>query len=63
MYLSGNGTEFGFKHPKINKINEEDVLISDEVYHNFFAEQAKGKSFKVINRLGKTFEEIFTEVT
>ncbi len=30
MYLSGSELDFGFKHPKINKINDDDVLISDD---------------------------------
>ena len=63
MYLSGSELDFGFKHPKINKINEDDVLISDEVYNKFFEEQGKGRQFKVANKQGKTFEEIFEEVS
>ena len=63
MYLSGNGTSFGFKHSKINTINEDDILISDEIYNKFFKEQEKGKQFKVVNKNGLTFEEIFEEVS
>lgn len=62
MYLSGNGLEFGFKHPKINKIIADDVEITDEIYNKFFELQGKGKEFKVINKHGTTFEEIFKEV-
>ena len=62
MYLSGNGKTFGFKHPKINTILENDVKISDELYNEFFKRQEAGKQFKVINKQGTTFEEIFIEV-
>ena len=31
MYLSGEGISFSFKHEKINKINENDVLIADGI--------------------------------
>ena len=62
MYLSGSELTSSFKHPKINKINEDDVLISDEVYNKFFEEQGKGRQFKVVNKQGTTFEEIFIEV-
>lgn len=62
MYLSGNGTNFGFKHSKINTINEDDVLISNEVYNKFFELQEQGKQFIVKNKNGVTFEEIFEEV-
>lgn len=62
MYLSGSGKNFGFKHPKINIINEDDVLISNEVYNKFFELQEQGKQFIVKNKNGVTFEEIFEEV-
>lgn len=62
MYLSGNGINFGFKHHKINKIEDDDIEISDDIYNKFFEEQAKGKNFKVKNKLGQTFEEVFEEV-
>ena len=62
MYLSGSELDFGFKHPKINKINEDDIEISSEIYHRFFAEQEHGKQFKVKNKYGQTFEEIFEEI-
>ena len=62
MYLSGSGLEFGFKHPKINEILADDIEILDEIYNRFFEEQEQGKQFKVVNKQGTTFEEIFTEV-
>lgn len=62
MYLSGNGKTFGFKHPKINTILENDIEILDEIYNRFFEEQEQGKQFKVVNKQGTTFEEIFIEV-
>lgn len=63
MYLSGSGLEFGFKHPKINEILPDDIEILDEIYNRFFEEQEKGKQFKVKNKNGVVFEEIFEEVT
>lgn len=63
MYLSGSGLEFGFKHPKINEILPDDIEISDEIYNRFFEEQGQGKQFKVVNKQGTTFEEIFEEVS
>lgn len=62
MFLSGNGKTFGFKHPAINKITKDDVEISDEIYCRFFEEQEQGKQYKVKNKSGKTFEEIFEEI-
>ncbi|WP_195245039.1 hypothetical protein [Clostridium celatum] len=62
MYLSGYGEKFGFKHPKINELNNEDIEISDEIYNKFIDEQEKGKQFKIKNKYGETFEEIFEEV-
>lgn len=61
-YLSGNGLKFGFKHPAINEITNDDVKISNEIYCRFFEEQKQGKQYKVKNKLGKTFEEIFEEI-
>ena len=61
-YLSGSGENFTFKHKKIHKILEDDVLISDEVYNRFFELQEQGKQFIVKNKNGSTFEEIFEEV-
>ena len=63
MYLSGSGLEFGFKHPKINEILPDDIEISDEIYNRFFEEQETGKQFRVKNKNGVTFEEIFEEVS
>lgn len=63
MYLSGSGLEFGFKHPKINEILADDIEISDEIYNRFFEEQETGKQFRVKNKNGVTFEEIFEEVS
>lgn len=63
MYLSGSGLEFGFKHPKINEILADDIEISNEIYNRFFEEQGQGKQFKVVNKQGTTFEEIFEEVS
>ena len=62
MYLSGNELDFGFKHPKINKIEEDDGSISNEIYRRFLEEQELGKEFKVKNKNGETFEEIFEEI-
>ena len=62
MYLSGSGLEFGFKHSKVNKILPDDIEISAEIYHRFFEEQEHGKQFKVKNKYGQTFEEIFEEI-
>lgn len=62
MYLSGSGLEFGFKHPKINEILHDDIEISDDIYKRFFEEQEQGKQFKVVNKQGETFEQIFEEV-
>lgn len=62
MYLSGSGLEFGFKHPKINEILPDDIEILDEIYNRFFEEQEQGKQFKVVNKQGTTFDEIFIEV-
>lgn len=62
LYLSGSGREFGFKHIKINTINELDRPISKDVYNKFFKEQERGKQFRIKNNNGDTFEEIFEEV-
>lgn len=63
MYLSGEGISFSFKHEKINKINENDVLIADGIYNEFFKNQSEGKQFIVKNKNGITFEEIFEEIS
>lgn len=62
MFLSTHGETFGFKHPKINEILLEDVEISNDIYNKFFELQGEGKQFKVKNKYGQTFEEIFEEV-
>lgn len=62
MYLSGNGLGFGFKHNKINEILPDDIEISTEIYNRFFKEQENGKQFRIKNKSGVTFEEIFEEV-
>ncbi|MCO7127828.1 hypothetical protein NIE88_18945 [Sporolactobacillus shoreicorticis] len=61
-YLSVNQDgSFGFKDDAINDILDSDIVISDEIYNQFFAEQSQGKQFKVKNSSGATFEEIFEE--
>lgn len=52
---------FGFKVPDIHIITEEDKYISDEIYNRFFEEQAQGKSLRLKDINGTTFEEIFEE--
>ena len=52
---------FGFKVPDIHIITEEDKPISDDIYNRFFEEQAQGKSLRLKNIKGTTFEEIFEE--
>lgn len=52
---------FGFKTPDIHIITEEDKCISDDIYNRFFEEQSQGKSFKLKDINGETFEEIFEE--
>ncbi len=61
-YIFQNGDDFGFKCDEIHEITETDVLINDEVYRQFFDTQCgNGKSFRVKNINGITFEEIFEE--
>lgn len=62
MYLSGNGKNFGFKHEKVNVIENEDVEISDVIYQKFFYEQENGRRFIIKNKNGNSFEEIFEEI-
>jgi hypothetical protein len=50
-----------FKDDDINIIFDTDRLISDEIYNMFFEEQSQGKSFRLKNIDGITFEEIFEE--
>lgn len=60
-YITICEDSFGFKVPDIHIITEEDKCISDEIYNRFFEEQAQGKSFRLKNINGTTFEEIFEE--
>jgi hypothetical protein len=50
-----------FKDDDINIILNTDKPISDELYNMFFEQQSMGKSFKLKNIDGTTFEEIFEE--
>ena len=52
---------FGFKVPDIHIITDKDKYISDEIYNRFFEEQSQGKSFRIKDINGSTFEEIFEE--
>ena len=52
---------FGFKVPDIHIITEEDKPISDDIYNRFFEEQTQGKSLRLKDINGETFEEIFEE--
>lgn len=52
---------FGFKVPDIHIITDEDKPISADIYNHFFEEQAQGKSFRLKDINGTTFEEIFEE--
>lgn len=60
-YIFQNGDYFGFKCNEIHEITESDVLISDEIYQQFFDLQSSGKSFRVKNINGTTFEDMFEE--
>lgn len=65
-YIFQNGDDFGFKCDEIHKITESDILISDEIYRQFFDvqcgnEEYCGKSLRIKNINGTTFEEIFEE--
>jgi hypothetical protein len=60
-YITIYEDSFGFKVPDIHMITSEDKYISDEIYHRFFEEQAQGKSFRLKDINGTTFEEIFEE--
>lgn len=57
-----NPSEFGFKDNDIHKILDSDIQISNEVYNKFFKEQSEGKQFKIKNKNGTTFEDIFEEI-
>ena len=52
---------FGFKVPDIHIITSEDKYINDEIYNRFFEEQANGKSLRLKDINGTTFEDIFEE--
>ena len=52
---------FGFKVPDIHIITNADKHISDDIYNRFFEEQAQGKSLRIKDINGTTFEEIFEE--
>ncbi len=60
-YIFQNGDDFGFKCNEIHEITESDVLISDEIYQQFFDTQSNGKLLRVKDINGATFEEIFEE--
>ena len=60
-YIFQNGDDFGFKSDEIHEITETDVLISNEIYQRFFDMQCCGKSLRIKNINGTTFEEIFEE--
>ena len=60
-YIFQNGDDFGFKCDEIHEITEFDVLISDELYQQFFDVQSSGKLLRVKDINGVTFEEIFEE--
>lgn len=63
MYLSVNQDgSFGFKDVNINEILSTDVLISDDIYNQFFTNQGQGKQYKIKNINGKTFSDIFAEI-
>ena len=60
-YITICEDSFGFKVPDIHIITSDDKYISDEIYNRFFEEQAHGKSFRIRDINGTTFEEIFEE--
>ena len=60
-YIFQNGDDFGFKSDDIHEITESDILINDEIYQQFFDIQSGGRSLRVKNINGTTFEEIFEE--
>lgn len=63
MYLTRNVYgSFGFKDPRINTIDSEDVEISNDIYNQFFQNQEKGKQFILKNINGANFDEIFEEI-
>ncbi|MCQ2010534.1 hypothetical protein NOM01_10955 [Sporolactobacillus sp. STSJ-5] len=52
---------FGFKDDDINQISDSDVNISDDIYNQFFQNQAEGKQYEIKNTAGTTFDDIFEE--
>ena len=65
-YIFQNGDDFGFKCDDIHEITESDVLISDDIYWQFFNFQCGSdeyccKSLKLKDIHGTTFDEIFEE--
>ena len=62
-YIFQNGDDFGFKCDEIHEIAETDIPIGDDVYQQFFDLQCNGKSVRIKNINGTTFDEIFEEYT
>ena len=60
-YIFQNNDDFGFKCDEIHEITESDILISDEIYQQFFDVQCSGTSLRIKNINGTSFEEIFEE--
>lgn len=60
-YITICEDSFGFKVPDVHIITDEDKPISDDIYNRFFEEQAQGKSLRLKDINGTTFEEIFEE--
>ena len=62
-YIFQNGDDFGFKCDEIHEIAETDIPIGDDVYQQFFDLQCNGKSLRIKDVNGTTFDEIFEEYT
>lgn len=62
-YIFQSGDNFGFKCNEIHEISETDVPIGDDVYQQFFDLQCNGKSLRIKDINGTTFDEIFEEYT
>lgn len=62
-YIFQNGDDFGFKCNEIHEIAETDIPIGDDVYQQFFDLQCNGKSLRIKDINGTTFDEIFEEYT
>lgn len=62
-YIFQNGDDFGFKCNEIHEITETDIPIGDDVYQQFFDLQCDGKSLRIKDINGTTFDEIFEEYT